>query len=245
MRRDNKSIANSFEFIHYSHVVAVSGLGEGEIPKLNIASLLKALTKSNLLIFESVQAVLSKVKVLKLEGYPTFASKYGLHHCRDGVCTTLNLRVISRFKREVRKRSKIIRFKVDIDQPKGSERILLLSSGLPTEYNCHGNRVAIVPSNKLFITEACLHKGVGFRTCIKIKEREHIMLPPLGVSQKKYCSLPSPTWLNYNLTNINKENGYEYLERYPFLLIEAISNLKPKKFVFSPQVAKEDGCFNS
>lgn len=117
MRGDSVSIAGSLELIHYSHVVAASGLSEGESPGLKIASLLEALTESNLLIFESVQAVFPMVKVLRPEGHPPFASKYGLHHCRDGVCTTLKLMVISSFKRVVRKRFEIIRFKVESDQP--------------------------------------------------------------------------------------------------------------------------------
>lgn len=128
-------------------MVAASGLGEGESPRLNLASLLEALTESNLLTFEPVQAALPMVKVTRLEGYPPFVSKYGLDPGRYGVYTALLKSVISFFKRVECERSEIIRFKGESDQPKGSVRILLQSSGLPTGRNSYGNRVAVVPSN--------------------------------------------------------------------------------------------------
>jgi hypothetical protein len=145
VRGDTVSIADSIESIHYSQVVAASGLGEGEIPGLNIASLLEASTKQNLLTFESWQAVLPMTKPILPKGHSPFASKYGLHHGRDGVCTTLEMTVISVSKRVVRKRSEIIRFKVKSGQSTGSVRILAVNSGLPTGGNSYGNRVAIVP----------------------------------------------------------------------------------------------------
>lgn len=126
-------------------MVAASGLGEGESPGLNLASLLEAWSESNLLTFETLQAALPMVKVILLEGYPPFASKYGLHPGRDGVYTALKESVISSYKRVASERSELIRFKEESSQPKGSDRILLQSSGLPTGINSYGNRAAIVP----------------------------------------------------------------------------------------------------
>ena len=80
VRGGSADIADSLESIHYSLVVTASGLGEGENPELNKASLPKASTGSNLLTSEFLQAVLPMVKVILLEGYSPFASKYGLHH---------------------------------------------------------------------------------------------------------------------------------------------------------------------
>lgn len=123
MRGGSADIADSLESIHYSLVATASGLGEGENPELNKASLPKASTGSNLLTSEFLQAVLSMVKVILLEGYSPFASKYGLHHCKDGVYRAFGLAVTDDPKRVAPKRSEIIRFKVKSDQPKGSTRI--------------------------------------------------------------------------------------------------------------------------
>lgn len=123
MRGDSYDIVISTGITHHSQVGAASGLGEGESPEPNIASLLEAPTGSNLLIAEFLQAALPMVKVKLLKDYPPFASKDGPYHCRDGVCKTLGLTVISDSKRVVSKRSGLTGFKVKSNRPKGSVRI--------------------------------------------------------------------------------------------------------------------------
>lgn len=178
MRGDSVSIAGSLELIHYSHVVAASGLGEGESPGLNIASLSEALTEFNLLIFESVQAVLPRTKPILPKGHSPFASKYGLHHGRDGVCTTLEMTVISVSKRVVRKRSEIIRLKVKSGQSTGSVRILAVNSGLPTGGNSYGNRVAIVPIMYYNNFIGNLELGVSFNTVSRrLQDKNPVLFP--------------------------------------------------------------------
>jgi len=78
---------------------AASGLGKGESPELNLASLLEAKTDKNLLNIEFLQAVTPMVKAILLEDYSPFASKNGLHHCRDGMYIVLILTVISGIKK--------------------------------------------------------------------------------------------------------------------------------------------------
>jgi len=87
------------------------------------------------------------VKTILLEDYSLFASKYGLHHCRDGMYIVLILIMTDKIKKVYYKRSKIIRFKVKSNQPKGVINTYRVSSGLPKEGNFYGNGTTIV-SNK-------------------------------------------------------------------------------------------------
>lgn len=168
VRGDSYDIVISTGITHHSQVGAASGLGEGESPEPNIASLLEAPTGSNLLIAEFLQAALPMVKVKLLKDYPPFASKDGPYHCRDGVCKTLGLTVISDSKRVVSKRSGLTGFKVKSNRPKGSVRISRWSSGLPTggKHTSYGNRVAILPSLEQNLCRALRSRG---RATVKIE----------------------------------------------------------------------------
>ena len=78
---------------------ATSGLDKRESFKLNLASLLEAKTDKNLLNIKFLQAVTPMVKAILLKDYLPFASKYGLHHCRNGMYIVLILTVIDKIKK--------------------------------------------------------------------------------------------------------------------------------------------------
>lgn len=147
VRGDSLYVSDFQKSIHYFQMDAASGLGKGESPELNLASLLEARTDKNLLNIEFLQAVTPMVKAILLEDYSPFASKYGLHHCRDGMYIVLILTMTDGIKKVYYKRSKIIRFKVKSNQPKGVINTYRVSSGLPKEGNFYGNGTTIV-SNK-------------------------------------------------------------------------------------------------
>ena len=91
VRRLRAFIKSSSEDIYYSYIYAVSGLGRGESPKLNIAShsviiiLLNLLNKIyNRTVLPMVRATLPKVH------YPS-SPRIGIHLGRDGIYEDCNL----------------------------------------------------------------------------------------------------------------------------------------------------------
>jgi len=125
-------------------MVAVSELGKGESPELNIASPLEASNESNQLTLGLMQAVLPMVKVTLPEVYCPLASKYRPYHCwKNGIRTNLFDTAIRSDKKVIRKEFEIIVFKDKNGLPKGSERMNSGIFGLPTGGNSYGNRAIV------------------------------------------------------------------------------------------------------
>lgn len=85
MRGRSPIIVSSSEDVYSSNIYTATELGEGENPKLNIASQSKLLPIPNLTRIGNKPVVLSMVKAILLEVYYSLSSSIGIYLDRDGI----------------------------------------------------------------------------------------------------------------------------------------------------------------
>ena len=128
-------------------VSAPSGLGLGESPRLNIASLPKARRKEKWLITYSLQGVLPMIRATLLKVKFPMPSLNGGRLGHKGSTRMLSVMKIWTDRAATPAYSALSRTKEMSLRSKGSMWTSIATAGLPTERKPHGNGVRIVPAS--------------------------------------------------------------------------------------------------